>query len=211
MQLEKYFLLVGLWSSDLYICSEKIMTKDLPLTKHLDILMDKIKMSGQMIWIFLYTIGLDSCLGKLMVDLVGISRVSRDLPITKCLIPGVPDNLTLGHIPAWGRHLPSLAFSRTKSTFDTCNTANENPYFQLPSWDGMRSLLSDLTPSQHGTQSNLKSTVITTMQIIELIWSFELIGLIESNGLIERINQINQINQINRINQVLSDKLNQSD
>ena len=93
--------------------------------------MDKIKMSGQMIWIVLYTFGLDSCLGKLMVDLVGISRVSRDLPITKCLIPGVPDNLTLGHIPAWGRHLPSLAFSRTKSTFDTCNTANENPYFQL--------------------------------------------------------------------------------
>ena len=50
--------------------------------------------------LILYTIGLDSCLGKLMVDLVGISRVSRDLPITKCLIPGVPDNLTLGHIPA---------------------------------------------------------------------------------------------------------------
>ena len=68
-------------------------------------------MIGQMIWIVLYTLGLDSCLGKLMVDLVGISRVSRDLPITKCLIPGVPDNLTLGHIPAWGRHLPSLAFT----------------------------------------------------------------------------------------------------
>ena len=111
-----------------------------------------------MIWIVLYTFGLDLCLGKLMVDLVGISRVSRDLPITKCLIPGVPDNLTLGHIPAWGRHLPSLAFSRTKSTSNTCNAAKIHSL----------SFLSDLYPTlsmQLEAQLSLKVlwSVITTM------------------------------------------------
>ena len=87
-----------------------------------------------MIWIvLLWTIGLDSCLGKLMVDLVGISRVSHDLAITKCLIPlPLPDNLTLGHIPASGRHLPSLAFTSRLNQLTT-PAAIQPPHTPLPS------------------------------------------------------------------------------